>query len=134
MGDVMINRYTKTNPHTAQRGVALIAALFLIVVLAGLGIVAMRIGNAQQQTINLNLLGDRAVAAATSGIQFGAAGVCSPKTTLKPNEGALAGFTLVVTCVTAGPQRTITSTATSGVYGSPDYVFRSLKRCVPVAC
>jgi MSHA biogenesis protein MshP len=136
-GSVMVNRHRTIRVHTTQRGVALVAALFLIVVLAALGIVAMRVGNTQQQSVNLGLLGDRAVAAATTGIQYGlnrnAAGICPNIQWLDLKEGALDGFDVQVTCV-AGPQTTITSTATSGVYGSPDYVFRSLKKCVPVAC
>jgi MSHA biogenesis protein MshP len=110
---------------------ALIAALFLIVVLAVLGVAAVRIGGSQQQTVNLSLLGDRALAAANSGVQFAAlrviqAGNCTTaNANFRLTQGALAGFTVNVTCVpAAGGLNTFDSTAFSGVYGSPDYVWR----------
>lgn len=132
----MTNRNRKLITQTSQRGVALIAALFLIVVLAALGLAAIRVGGAQQQTVNLGLLGDRAIAAANGGIEYGAyqarIGNCAnysdyPAFDLK--QGTLNGFRVTVTCFPAGPGVfTLTSTASSGVYGSPDYVWRRVTR------
>ena len=131
----MTNRSKKISMQTPQRGMALIAALFLIVVLASLGIFAIRIGGAQQQTVNLGLLGDRAVAAANSGVEFGAyrqlnTGCASANGTINLSQAALAGFTVQVTCSGTGPF-IIAASAFRGTYGSPDYVYRSLTRTVP---
>ena len=104
-------------------------------VLAGLGMFAVRIGGTQQQTINLGLLGDRAWAAANSGIEFSAfrafsAGNClTANATFNLTDTALAGFRVQVTCTPmAGGQYTFTSFADRGTYGSPDYVSRRLIR------
>jgi len=121
------------------RGFALVPAIFLLVVLGALGLVAIRVGSGQQQTVTLNLLQARALAAANAGIEWGAYNAvanssgtsCVSSTTLALTEGALNGFTVVVTC-TATPFSTgsssdsyvINATATSGIYGMPSYVRR----------
>jgi len=130
-----LRHYNHGACRRGQRGMALIAALFLIVVLAALGIFAVRIGGAQQQTVNLGLLGDRAVAAANSGIEYGIyrqlnTGCASANATINLNQAALVGFRVVVTCSGSGPY-VITASASSGAYGSPDYVFRTVARMVP---
>lgn len=137
MRSAIANLNRKARMQTAQRGMALIAALFLIVVLAALGMFAIRIGGAQQQTVNLGLLGDRAVAAANSGIEYGAnraivAGNCTNYPTFNLNQAALSGFTVKVSCVPAGGGKfDMVAFASSGTYGSPDYVSRSVTRTVP---
>ena len=121
-------------------GMALIAALFLIVVVATLGVFAVRIGAGQQQTVNLALLGSRALAAANSGIEWAmyqalTAGVACPSGTLTLNQGALNGFTVTVTCsVTTHTESgasisvySIESFARAGAYGTPDYVSRRVR-------
>jgi MSHA biogenesis protein MshP len=125
--------------HHAQRGFSLVAALFLIVVLATLGTFAIRAGLGQQQTVNLAVLGSRALEAARTGIEWGAqralvGGVCA-NTTLNLTEGTLNGFTVQVTCVVTNHAEaggtyqvyTFTSLAQSGVYGTNDYVSRSVR-------
>ena len=124
-----------------QRGVSIVAALFLIVVLAALSLFAMRIGAAGDQDTVAVVLQDRAEAAARSGIEYGAYravnGNCNsgtPTWTVPLNEGMLVGFTAVVSCI--GTQHThngapywtylITSTATKGTYGTADYVRRQI--------
>jgi MSHA biogenesis protein MshP len=121
-----------------QRGFALVPAIFLIVVLAALGAVAIRVGSGQQQAVTVNLLQARALSAANAGIEWGAfsaigAGVpgsCAASTTLALTEGALNGFTVVVTCsstpigTTGAYSYVINATATSGTYGMPSYVHR----------
>lgn len=129
-------------PGPCTRGFSIIAALFLIVVLAVLGAFAVRIGAGQQQTVNLQLLSTRALAAANSGIDWGAYRAMAPApnvkscgaTTLNFTEAALNGFTVNVVCVSTPhmecPAATpncvyrIDSTATLGTYGSPDFVSR----------
>lgn len=123
----------------SNRGISLVAALFLIVVLAALAAFAVRIGAGQQQTVNLALLNARALAAANSGIEWGAyralrASGCTTTTTttLSLTEATLNGFSVTVVCVpTDHPDNNTTvhvyqidSTATSGTYGTPDYVSR----------
>lgn len=134
-----------------QRGFALVATLFLIIVLAVVGVFAVQIGTSQQQTNNFAILQNRALMAAYAGIEVGAnraimAGVC-PDFVFTPPNGALRGFTIRVTprepCATGGftshtvtgvpvPYRayTITSVATRGVYGTPEYVSRRVVRTV----
>ena len=122
-----------------QQGFALVPAIFLVVVLAALGAVAIRVGSGQQQAVTVNLLQARALAAANSGIEWGAfsaiggggPGICVSSTTLILTEGALNGFTVVVTCTStpfsAGSSSNsyvINATATSGTYGMPSYVRR----------
>lgn len=132
-----------------QRGVVLIAVLFLIVVLAGLGVFAIRLGTEQQQSVNLELLGARAQAAADSGIELGAyralsAAACAPllptitTVTVTLTEAALNGFTVRIDCrhsthvvgaVTYDVYR-LNAFAQSGTYGTPAYVTRTATRIV----
>jgi MSHA biogenesis protein MshP len=125
----------RTKFRTSSAGFSLIAALFLIVVVAALGAFAVRIGSGQQQTVNLALLSARALSAANSGIEFGAnralAGSCAGAT-LNLTEAGLNGFTVTVTCTVATHAENniavsvyrIGATAVAGTYGMPDYVSR----------
>jgi MSHA biogenesis protein MshP len=119
------------------RGFSLVAALFLIVVVAALGAFAVRIGAGQQQTVNLELLSARALAAANSGIEFGAYQALKPASscvsaTLNLTEAGASGFSVDVTCspsshteggVSVNVYR-IDATAYAGTYGTPDFVSR----------
>src|SRR5712671_2544266 len=91
-----------------QRGFTLVPTIFLIVVLATIGVLSVRISLGQQQTVNLSLLSSRALAAANSGVEWAAYDstqairICnSTSTTLTLSQGGLAGFTVKVTCTTA---------------------------------
>ncbi len=119
-----------------ERGFSLVAAIFLIVVIAALGAFAVRIGASQQQTVSLELLSARALSAAQSGIEFGAyqaldASSCA-NTTLNLAEAGLNGFTVDVTCAATAHAESggtvnvyrIDATAYAGTYGMPDYVSR----------
>lgn len=121
----------------AAGGFALVPALFLIVVLGALALVAIRVGTAQQQAVTLALEEARALAAAQAGIEWGAyesldAGSCTASTTLNLSEAALAGYTVVVTCTaqtfangaSTATSYVLQSTATTGTYGQPGYVKR----------
>jgi MSHA biogenesis protein MshP len=138
-----------TASNSRQRGVALIVALFVIVVLAGLGLFAMRVGTGQQQSVTLDLLGARADAAAAAGIEFGAnqallhASCAAAPPPLALAQGALKGFSVQVGCTannyTSNPSGggnmvfqvyAITATATLGVYGTASYVSRTAARTV----
>jgi MSHA biogenesis protein MshP len=133
----------------AQRGVSIVTALFLIVVLAAVGAFAVQIGASQQQTTNFAILENRALMAAYAGIEVGAnrallANAC-PETTFN-TAGALTGFTVTVTssipCLPGPPFTThsvngvnyrlytLTAVATRGAYGTPDFVSRTVVRTV----
>jgi MSHA biogenesis protein MshP len=125
------------------RGSALIVALFLIVVVAALGAFAVRVGVNQQQTVDLAILGDRAYAAANSGVEWGAyralnASWCtSPAAvsqTVAFTQAGLNGFNARVTCArtdhvdggTPVHVYQIDVFAWSGAFGTPGYVSRQL--------
>jgi MSHA biogenesis protein MshP len=136
-------------PRPRVGGFALVPALFLLVVLGALGLVAIRVGTGQQQAVTMGLMQARALAAANAGIEWAAylATTSTPanptcpasSTTLSLTEGALNGFSVVVTCSvttftnsggsaaanggTAG-SFVIQATATYGTYGQPGYVKR----------
>jgi len=124
-----------------QRGAALIAALFLVVVLAALGAFAVNIGMGQQQTSDLQLLQYRTLAAANAGLEFwatqaannpGLAAVTGCSAVLPMTPPGMSGFTVNVSCtpIVSGTQHVyeVTSTATTGNYGSPDFVRRTVTR------
>lgn len=131
----------------AARGFALIAAIFVILVLAALAAFAVRIGAAQRQTADFGLLNARAQLAADSGIEYGinqalVHGSCPvPATTLNPTAVGLKGFVVVVTCQPSNHQigpappvtyhaYVLTAVAQLGTYGTSGYVARSATRAV----
>ena len=125
-----------------QNGFSLVPALFLLVVLAALGVVAVRMMGVQQQTVVLAMQSSRAYAAARSGIDWSAYqalvnGSCA-SSTLALTEAGLAGFTVDTSCSstthTEGPNTVrvyvIDAFAWSGSYGTPDYVSRRIRSTV----
>lgn len=123
-----------------QRGFSLVSAIFLLVVLAGLGVYAVRLNTMQQQTVTAGLRAAQAYQAARTGVQWGAyralnASACAASTTLNLTEGAANGFRVTVQCAS----RTHTEgagtvhvyqfdvKAEAGTYGGPDYVSRRLQ-------
>ena len=139
-----------------QAGFSLVAAVFLIVVLAALGAFVVQLAMSQYQSANLELLEARAQAAAEAGIEYGAnLALRTPPTAFcaTPNsysfvlaQGALKGFAVTVACtptthqIYSGappPQNwvvyTLASTASYGTYGRPDYVARRVTRNVTLA-
>jgi len=122
----------------AQRGFALIAALFLLIVLASLGAYAVRLNMSQQGSTDLDLASARADAAAQTGVQYAAArlltaGNCNgiplaPAVALNlPQNFAVTLSCTDETLVANSPRVTVffvTAIATRGQYGSPDFVSR----------
>jgi MSHA biogenesis protein MshP len=122
-----------------QRGFSLISAIFLLVVLAGLGAYAVRLNTLQQQSVTAALRGAQAFEAARTGASWGAyravsSGACVAGT-LNLTQGAAAGFRVSVQCVESTH---VEGTATvrvfvldvraeAGTYGGPDYVSRRLQ-------
>jgi len=125
-----------------QSGISLVPALFLLIVLAALGVVAVRLTAVQTQTVVLAMQSARAFSAARTGIDWSAYqalvnGSCA-SATLTLTEGGLNGFSVDTRCsVTShseGPQTvsvyTIEAFASSGVYGTPDYVSRRIRSTI----
>jgi MSHA biogenesis protein MshP len=127
------------NGHaSAQRGFSLVSALFLLVVLAGLGAYAVRLNTLQQQSVTGALRGAQALAAARTGAAWGAyravSGNCAAGT-LNLTEGAAAGFRVSVQCTQSTHVEGVVTVrvfvldvrAEAGTYGGPDYVSRRLQ-------
>jgi MSHA biogenesis protein MshP len=123
----------------AQRGFSLVSAIFLLVVLAGLGVYAVRINTMQTQGVTEALRAAQAFHAARSGVAWGAhralsGGSCAT-TTLNLSEGGTAGFRVTVTCSQSLHTEGVTPVtvyvfdvrAEAGSYGGPDYVSRRLQ-------
>ncbi len=126
-------------PPGEQRGFALVAAIFLMVVLSSLGLYIVRISAMEHQTVNVALLGARAFQAARAGIEWGVfqaldSGSCTT-TTLNLTEGGLNGFDVDVTCSSSSHTETgntynifvLDVEARAGAYGMPDYVSRRIQ-------
>jgi MSHA biogenesis protein MshP len=131
---------------TRQHGATLITAIFLITIIASLAAIGVQIGASQRQTVNFAALGDRAYAAAQSGIEWGAYralnGTCPAISVLNLVEGALNGFSVRVTCNRLQPNDCglydvydINARAQRGNFGTPEYVHRQIvKRFTNAPC
>jgi type II secretory pathway pseudopilin PulG len=117
----------------SQQGFALIAAIILVVILAGLSAFVASMVSGQSANQQLERMTRVADLAAQAGLEWGAyravqQSICAPTTTLPVNTlpGALAAMTVTVTCSGASPY-SITSTAkVNGVpITNPDYVERT---------
>jgi MSHA biogenesis protein MshP len=134
-----------TSLRQRQSGFSLVSALFLLVVLAGLGAYAVRLNTLQQQTVTAGMRAAQAFQAARTGVAWGAyrsldSGACVAGT-LNLTEGATAGFRVSVQC-TLHTHTEGTATinvfvfdvrAEAGVYGGPDYVSRRVQTKVTSA-
>lgn len=89
----------------AQRGVSLIAAIFLLVVIAGLIAFLVTISGLQHSSAALDVQGARGYQAARAGIEWGIYRALQDASctggTFSP-AGDLSGFTVVVQCVATG--------------------------------
>jgi len=136
--------------NTIQRGFSLVSAIFLLVVLAGLGAVMVTFSTAQNQSLAMDVLGSRAYQAAHAGIEWAAHNIAvnpsfPASTTFVPATGTalggnLAPFTVVVSDVAVSysdaidtgklPEviwmHEVTSTAKFGSVGTTDYVEREV--------
>jgi MSHA biogenesis protein MshP len=85
-------------------GVGLVTAIFLLVVLAGLGVAMVTVFTAQQNISSLDVQGARAYQAARAGIEWGLFQQmrnkrCTDSTTFPlPSNSVLNGFVVTVTC------------------------------------
>ena len=139
---------------SSERGFSLVSAIFLLVVIAALGVFSVTLFTAQQQSAALDVMGARAYQAARAGIEWGAyqalqnsavpggfaancrTGAISQPVAPLPNT--LAGFSVNVQCVgTAHSEASatvtiyqLTSTATRGAPAASDYVERQLNATI----
>lgn len=131
-----------------ERGFSLVTAIFLLVVLSGLGAAMMTFSAAQHQSSALDVLGARAYQASRAGIEWGAyqiaqnsgvgfAPACRAAVTaqsLPALAGTLADFAVNVNCgATSAVEAaaivwvySLTSTASRGAADSADYVERQM--------
>ncbi|MEX2205340.1 MAG: pilus assembly protein MshP [Myxococcota bacterium] len=124
-------------------GFGLVPAIFLMVVLSLVVVAMLRLSGVSGATASLSLRAARAFQAARSGVEWGTRqvtllGVCPPTTTLALAQGGLAGFSVVVSCtssqhVDSASTTTnflISSSASSGSFGTRDYVSRRVRGTV----
>ena len=124
-----------------QSGFSLITAIFLLVVVAGLVAYMTNIRVVQQTTLVYGVQGARANLAARSGVEWGifqsiVNGSCAGSTSFA--DPAFAGFDIEVRCVqtthiegtTPVDTYQLTAIASSGSYGSLDYVQRRIQATV----
>lgn len=138
-------------PRRQERGFALVAAIFIVVVLALLGIMMVTIGGMQRATATTAVRGTQAYYAARSGVEWAIWGAINNKdavcgaapSTPTTNTFTLAvnglnGYTVTVVCsYTDHRERSdtyhvflVSSTATSGNFGDVDYVSRVIQTTV----
>lgn len=96
------------------RGISLVTAIFLLVVLSGLGVAIVTVSTTQQQSSVIDLLGTQAYEAARTGAEYGMyryaqGGACASADFAGP--GGLAAMTISVRCAQSSLTMTDGSTA-----------------------
>lgn len=132
------------NSRATQKGFSIVAALFLIVVLAAMGAFIVTISSTQQYTSMFSIEGSRGFFAAQSGLEWAVrTALNSPATlncggagpTFTLSGGTTNGFDVQVTCtvtaVTEGPDVysvfALTVSVDKGTAGTADYVSRAIR-------
>lgn len=121
-----------------DRGFALVAVIFILVILSAVGSAMLKISATHHATATMALLGARAYHAARSGAEWAIyeavnSGGC-PAAVFALTEAASVGFAIAVTCsssthvegTTSRSTLQIQSTAGYGSFGDRDYVSRTL--------
>jgi MSHA biogenesis protein MshP len=110
-----------------QAGVGIVTAIFLLVVLAGLGTAMVGIYTSQQSSANLDLLGAQAYQAARAGLEWGIFqqrqrnGACAAKTRIDMPQGtSLSAFTVFVGCTPRGEGALTRFVITADACNMPD--------------
>ena len=123
----------------AHSGFAVVTAIFLLVVLAALGVFMVTLSGVHQATPFQSLNATRVYFGAKAGLDWGiqqavAAVGCAASTSITPTGNGLNGVTAVVTCTstahTGGTVYLITSTAEHGTFGDLDYARRRMQATV----
>jgi MSHA biogenesis protein MshP len=119
-----------------QKGMSLIVAMFLIVVVALLAAFAIRIGTSQREQTNLQLASNRVGQAAHAGIEWATTRALRNNscvnTTLTLTQGALNGYVITITCVktnhaVGSPSYVVTSFAQYGRFGAAGYASKTMR-------
>jgi MSHA biogenesis protein MshP len=112
-----------------QAGVGIVTAIFLLVVLAGLGVAMVGIYTSQQSSANLDLLGSQAYQAARAGLEWGIFqekrrnGTCASLTRIDMPQGtSLSAFTVFVRCAQEGEGALVRYRIKSEACNMPDTV------------
>lgn len=112
-----------------EAGVGIVTAIFLLVVLAGLGVAMVGIYTAQQVSANVDLMGAQAYQAARAGLEWGIykarARACTPaapiRTSFKmPSGSSLSAFTVYVSCTAQGAAPLVRYLVTADACNMPD--------------
>ncbi|HEY6772975.1 MAG TPA: PilX N-terminal domain-containing pilus assembly protein [Oxalicibacterium sp.] len=82
-----------------MRGFSLVSAIFLLIVLAALGVAMVTISTTQHQSSSLDIEGVRAYQAAKAGIEWGVYQQLRGSSGSCPTSFQISGFTVVVTCI-----------------------------------
>lgn len=134
---ITMRNIKKTNKNS-NKGFSLIAAVFIIAVLALVVTYVVKVVLLTQSTSVLGIQGTRAYYAAKSGLEWGTqqaviSANCPASTTINFNQGALSGYRATVTCsalaVTEGGNYTLYSISSQGQKGTiatRDYVSRTI--------
>lgn len=126
-------------PDAAQRGFGLVAALFLIIVIAAVIAVMARLSVNQNATNSMGLQQARAYQMAQAGLEWGIARALSGQPCSA--SFSLEGFAIAVGCQATAAQpiseenknvsfRQVTASAQYAAAGSPDYAYRQLTAVV----
>jgi MSHA biogenesis protein MshP len=120
----------------SQKGFSLITAIFILLVLAVLGVFMVTMSGVQSRTTLWALQGARAYHAARSGLEWGGYRALVDNSCLPSTTFSVGSFNVTVECQPEGPfveglqtytVFRITSLAESGIYGNLDYVSRQLQ-------
>jgi len=125
-----------------QKGITLIGAIFVLVIVSLLGKYLLNVTSAQRQTSLLTLQSARAYQAASAGMEWGVeriingSGSCNATTILSPN---IENFVTTVSCLELGSYDEngimttvfqINASSEYGTYGQIDYISRQLETIV----
>ncbi len=131
-------------PAANERGMALVSAIFLLVVLAALGAYMLTLSGVEQTTVNRSLISARTYYAARAGLEWGihravappalGNGECTASTQFGLTGNGLGDIQVTVECAanlyTPGDNTyvyTIISTARHGTAGTVEYAERKLE-------
>lgn len=122
------------------RGLALVTAVFLITALVAIGLAVATMAKVEHDTGTKSLLSAKVYLGAKAGLDWGMqqavpAAACTTPTSFTLSQGGLNGVGVTVTCVTSnfGGSNDVyylTSVATVGTLGNPDYAERRMEATV----
>lgn len=141
------------HPESRQRGFGLVAAMFVIIIIAAVIAAMARLAVTQNSTNSLAIQQARAYQAASAGVEWGLFTITrpfacgQPAPTTADTSFVLNGFTVVIPELKPSAGQlieeedpvthyfyTVSSTAQSGSVGNPDYAYRRLEVVAEVTC